>query len=88
MMSQEENLVMINEFLEKADQRMLVLALSPQGQICPSDSFPASSKTKVCVCLHACLCVCVRVCVCVCELHVRVHVVYVPILIYHLCMDV
>ena len=65
MMSQEENLVMINEFLEKADQRMLVLALSPQGQICPSDSFPASSKTKVCVCLHACLCVCACVCVCV-----------------------
>lgn len=47
MIGQEENLVMINEFLEKADQRLLVLALTPQGQIFPSNSFPTSSKTKV-----------------------------------------
>lgn len=47
MIGQEENLVMINEFLEKADQRLLVLALTPQGQIFPTNSFPTSSKTKV-----------------------------------------
>ena len=47
MMSQEENLVLINEFLEKADKRVLVLALTPQGQIVPSNSFPTSSRTKV-----------------------------------------
>lgn len=49
MIGQEENLVMINEFLEKADQRLLVLALTPQGQIFPANSFPTSSKTKVCI---------------------------------------
>ena len=46
MVSQEENLVMLNEFLEKADKRFLVIALTPQSQIYPSTSFPASSKTK------------------------------------------
>ena len=39
--------MLINEFLEKADHRVLVLALTPQGQIVPSYSFPASSRTKV-----------------------------------------
>ena len=53
MIGQEENLVMINEFLEKADQRLLVLALTPQGQIFPANSFPTSSKTKVCIHLYA-----------------------------------
>ena len=47
MLSQEENLVMMNEFLEKADKRMLVVAATPQGQLYPSESFPPSSKTKV-----------------------------------------
>ena len=61
MLSQEENLVMINEFLEKADQKVLVLALTPQGQIYPATSFPTSSKTKVynanaCVYLFASTC--------------------------------
>ena len=46
MVSQEENLVILNEFLEKADKRLLVIALTPQSQIYPSTSFPASSKTK------------------------------------------
>lgn len=49
MMGQEENLVMVNEFLEKGDERVLVIALTPQGQLCPATTFPASSKTKVCV---------------------------------------
>ena len=49
MMSQEENMVMVNEFLEKGDERVLVIALTPQGQLCPATTFPASSKTKVCV---------------------------------------
>ena len=47
MLSQEENLVMINEFLEKTDKMMLVIGLTQQGQIYPSESFPTSSKTKV-----------------------------------------
>ena len=51
MLSQEENLVVINEFLEKTDKRVLVIALTPQGQMFPSVSFPTSSKTKVCVCV-------------------------------------
>ena len=46
MLSQEEYLVMINEFLEKTDRLLLVIALTPQSQLYPSTSFPTSSKTK------------------------------------------
>lgn len=65
-------MVMINEFLEKGDERVLVISLTPQGQLCPATTFPASSKTKVCdVCVCCCVCACVYVhvhtCTLVCE---------------------
>ncbi len=47
MLSQEENMVLVQEFLEKADHRVLVIAASQQGQLTPAYTFPPSSKTKV-----------------------------------------
>ena len=46
MTSQEENLVMLSEFLEKADKRLLVIYVSSTGQLTPDWSFPSSTKTK------------------------------------------
>ena len=67
MMSQEDNLVLLSEFLEKGDCRVLVVYANQQGQLTPSTSFPSTTKTKVrmCVCVCTCVCVCVRVCMCV-----------------------
>jgi len=74
MVSQEDNLVLLSEFLEKGDCRVLVVYANQQGQLTPSTSFPSTTKTKVrCVCVYVyvcvvCVCVyvcaCVRVCVC------------------------
>ena len=46
MTSQEENMVMLTEFMEKADNRLLVIQLLPSGQLSPMDTFPASTKNK------------------------------------------
>ena len=46
MISQEENLVMLSEFLEKADKRILVIYLASTGQLTPDFAFPSSSKNK------------------------------------------
>ena len=59
-MSQEENLVLLSEFLEKGDCRVLVVYANQQGQLTPSTSFPNTTKTKV---VYACgeqlVCMCV-----------------------------
>ena len=49
MMSQEDNLVLLSEFLEKGECRVLVVYANQQGQLMPSTSFPNTTKTKVCV---------------------------------------
>ena len=46
MMSQEDNLVMINEYMERGDRRILVISLSSNGQLVPMITFPTSSKAK------------------------------------------
>ena len=46
MMSQEDNLVTVNEFLERGDRRMLVIYVSPNGQLVPVTTFPTSAKAK------------------------------------------
>ena len=46
MISQEENSIMMTEFLEKADKRVLVLQLLPSGQLAPMETFPTSNKNK------------------------------------------
>ena len=47
MMSQEENGVMLTEFLEKGDSLVLVIYVNQQGQLIPINDFPATSKNKV-----------------------------------------
>ena len=46
-MSQEENGVMLTEFLEKSDSLVLVIYVNQQGQLTPMSDFPATSKNKV-----------------------------------------
>ena len=47
MVSQEDNLVLLSEFLEKGDCRVLVVYANQQGQLTPSTSFPNTTKMKV-----------------------------------------
>lgn len=49
MISQDENMVMVMDFLEKADVKVLVIFVSQQGQLTPMNSFPTSTKQKVMV---------------------------------------
>eukprot|EP00731_Ephydatia_muelleri_P012058 Em0006g952a len=46
MMGLEENVMMINEFLEKPEIRLLVIFANQQGLLTPSKQFPNSTKTK------------------------------------------
>ena len=47
MISQDENLVMVMDFLEKGDIKVLVIYVNQQGQLTPMNSFPTSAKQKV-----------------------------------------
>ena len=46
MLSQEDNLVIFNEFLERGDRRILVISLNSNGQLTPMTTFPATNKNK------------------------------------------
>jgi len=46
MMSQEDNVVLMQEFLEKGESRMLIVYVTPQGQLQPTVEFPTSTKNK------------------------------------------
>ena len=46
MVSQEECLSTVVDFLEKGEHRVLVVALTPAGQLQPALQFPSSTKTK------------------------------------------
>ena len=46
MTSQEENTVLMTEFLEKADKRVLVIQALSSGQLAPMETFPTSNKNK------------------------------------------
>ena len=46
MMGLEENVTMINEFLEKPEIRLLVIYANQQSLLAPSKQFPNSTKTK------------------------------------------
>lgn len=52
MLSQEDNLVMLTEFLEKGDSLVLVIYVNQQGQLTPINDFPNTSKNKVCQASH------------------------------------
>ena len=47
MISQEENLVMLTEYLEKGENIILIIYVSPQGALTPINDFPPTSKNKV-----------------------------------------
>ena len=52
--------MLLSEFLEKGDCRVLVVYANQQGQLTPSTSFPNTTKTKVvCVCAGGLVCMCV-----------------------------
>lgn len=46
MINQEDNMVLINEFFEKADCRVLVVYVASNGQLTPMITFPTTSKNK------------------------------------------
>ena len=46
MMSQEENVATLTEFLEKADVRTLVVSVASSGQLTLLKSFPSNIKNK------------------------------------------
>ena len=46
MMSQEDNVVTMQDFLEKGDSRMLIVYVTPQGQMQPTVEFPTTTKNK------------------------------------------
>ena len=39
-------MVMVNEFLERGDRRILVIYLASSGQLTPDTAFPSSTKNK------------------------------------------
>lgn len=47
MASQDENTVMLMEFLEKAECRLLIVYSNSQGQLTPTTTYPGTTKTKV-----------------------------------------
>ena len=47
MMSVDENVVVISDFLEKGDPRVLVIYVNQQSQLTPISSFPSTTKQKV-----------------------------------------
>ena len=46
MMSQEETIVVLMEFLEKAENRFLCVYVNQQGQMMPTVDFPTANKAK------------------------------------------
>lgn len=57
MASQEDNLVILMEFLDKGECKVLVIYVNQQGQLTPTNQFPSTSKNKVyiCVCVNECV---------------------------------
>ena len=47
MINQEENLVILTDFLEKGESLVLVIYVNQQGQLTPINDFPTTSKNKV-----------------------------------------
>ena len=46
MLSQDEYSILINEFLEKGDCRVLLISLTAAGQLQPDSNFPTTLKNK------------------------------------------
>jgi uncharacterized membrane protein YgcG len=56
MMNNNENAVMLADFLEKGACRLLIIFINPQGQLSPTTIYPGVTKSKVNMMLrsHAC----------------------------------
>lgn len=46
MLSQDDFAMMLNEFLEKGDCRVLLISLTNAGQLQPTNMFPSALKNK------------------------------------------
>ena len=46
MLSQDEFAMMLNDFLEKGDCRVLLISLTSAGQLLPTNKFPSALKNK------------------------------------------
>ena len=46
MISQDDNMTVLLDFLERGDKRFLIVALASNGQLVPSLSFPLATKNK------------------------------------------
>ena len=46
MISQEENMKIIQNFIDKADFRVFVIYLTTSGLLVPINSFPSSTRNK------------------------------------------
>ena len=46
MIGSEENVMLVNEFLEKGDCRVLLITLTQAGALQPAVTFPSSLKAK------------------------------------------
>ena len=47
MMSQDENSLLLTEFLEKGESQLLIIYSNPQGQLTPITTYPPTMKAKV-----------------------------------------
>lgn len=47
MVSLDENTVMLMEFLEKGDCRLLIIYVNSQGQLSTTTTYPGATKAKV-----------------------------------------
>jgi len=51
MTSQEDNVTILMDFLEKSDIKLLIIYTNSQGQLAPTNSYPGATKAKVRTCL-------------------------------------
>lgn len=52
MLSVDENMAVLIDFLEKADSKILVIYVNQQSQLTPISSFPSTTKQKVYILVH------------------------------------
>ncbi len=46
MLSQDDNVTILNDFLERAEKRILIIIQAANGQLSPSTSFQLTTKQK------------------------------------------
>ena len=46
MLSQDDNVTILNDFLERGEKRVIIISQAANGQLTPSASFPSTAKQK------------------------------------------